>query len=86
MIAEPDVLRRVSNAIERFGVSLRSMAATADVSLAHAARLAALLLEEHSRATNAYALAHDGCLPGSERTARLRKKRRDAVLRWWREQ
>jgi len=33
-----------------------------------------------------YASAHGGRLPGSERTARLRKKRRDAVLRWWREQ
>lgn len=29
-------------------------------------------------------LEEHGSLPGSERTRRLRKKRRDAVLRWWR--
>ena len=37
-------------------------------------------------AGNGYTSAHNGHLPGSTRTARLRKKRRDAVLRWWREQ
>ena len=36
-------------------------------------------------AERAYRAAHGGKLPGSTRTARLRKKRRDAVLRWARE-
>ena len=86
MSMHPDTLRRMVNGFERFGLSLRSMALSTDKATANVARLAAVLLAEVQRATSAYALAHGGRLPGSERTARLRKKRRDAVLRWWRKQ
>lgn len=37
----------------------------------------------YSRVAPVYATTHGGVLPGSARTSRLRKKRVDAVLRWW---
>jgi hypothetical protein len=37
----------------------------------------------YARVAPVYASVHGGVLPGSTRTSRLRKKRIDAVLRWW---
>ena len=39
--------------------------------------------EAYRLAIREYRRTHGGRLPGSERTARLRKKRRDAVMRHW---
>ena len=70
--------------VRPFAEALRSFGVKAlDVARSFNAATSVFLF---SIAASRYAAAHGGRLPGSNRTSRLRKKRRDAVLRWWREQ
>ena len=81
-----EAIRRLTASMSLFGNGMREAADAFYATTARFGTSAGLLAAEERLAKLRYAVAHGGCLPGSERTARLRKKRRDAALRWWREQ
>ena len=73
--------------IARAASIARTLGAAFDATALTAGEAAAAFQRFHtayvySHAVEAY-LVHHGSLPGSERTRRLRKKRRTRVMKWW---
>jgi len=81
-----EALRRLTASMRMFSWGMKEAADAFYAATERFGKLTGLLVAEERSAKLRYAVAHGGRLPGSERTARLRKKRRDAVLRWWRDQ
>lgn len=69
-------------AFSELGAASERASAVLDLTATEVARWIAKLKAEYAAACTAYKQRF-GVLPGSESTARLRKKRRNFVLRWW---